>query len=67
MTEPVFNTTERPWNPLEEIERLKDDYQDLARAYCRLKGIAPDEPISDAGHEAWMLVAYEAIREERTR
>ena len=53
------------------IAVLRENYDRLAHAYCRVVGIAPDEPISDAGHEAWQLVAHEAavrgVRHENAR
>lgn len=41
---------------------IEERYELLAKAYCRLIGIKPDEVISDAGHLAWQLVAHEAIQ-----
>lgn len=53
------------------IAELTENYDRLAHAYCRVVGIAPDEPISDAGREAWQLVAHEAavrgVRHENAR
>ena len=44
------------------IAELEEQYRLLAHAYCRTAGIAPNELISDAGHEAWELAAHDAIR-----
>ena len=47
------------------IAVLRENYDRLAHAYCRVVGIAPDEPISDAGHEAWELAGHEAVIQDK--
>lgn len=39
-------------------------FEALAKAECKHQHIRPDEQISDAGHEAWELVGYEAACKE---
>ena len=51
----------------DELAAVKEGYRLLAYAYCRLINIDPEEIISDGGHEAWMLAAYDAVQKERKK
>lgn len=51
-------------NIAKERDHYAKLYEALAKAECKRQGIPPNEQISDAGHEAWELVGYEAACKE---